>query len=1142
MKKHLLLSIIFAFTFSALTAQLNNNMKITRITMEDGLPGTDLNLIFRDSKGFMWIGTFGSGLYRYDGYSFTEFRYEPGLYETDTNVYLANNAIYCMLEDKNGILWIGSINGLYRCNPAESESISKRYLLDKIDWRKNDISAIYDDNKGNLWIGTLSGKRIAIFNKIEEEFRFIKLHPDKVDIPDNENFEVRSIIKDKDNNMWFGTSRGLYKYNMVNKTFRVYRPAPDNILNRCNIITSLFCEESSNMIWVGTGRGLFVFDKEKEEFELKFPDVFNEIDLKNEVFGFKRDDSGNIWFRTYLGIFCFKPGTKQLSIKEIYALQQSNIWTRSFEFDESGNIWLGIWNEGINIITVENRNFRAMRGDPNNSNSLNSGASSVCEDNEGNIWIGTWTTGLTKYNKIKNEFTHYVHNPVDSTSLSSNTISYVYMDHTGTLWVGTDGSGLNKMIINDNDQVQFKRYLHDPERPGSISSNKIFRIIEDKEKDLWILAYNSIDKYDRERDVFINLNVEPDCINSGPCELEEMQNETWFPSWNEINRIVPPYTAISDYEIKASQLIRYKHDPEDPLSMECDNLTNTYCISQIYQPGTLWFGTQRGGLGKMIKNRNKGKINRAYIFKYYTKEDGFTGNYIQGILEDKSGNLWISTDKGLFKFNPRNELFTSYSVLDMFGTNMFTGWEPCIDSEGLMYFPHFFGLLIVNADSMQNNIKKAPVIITDFKINGKQVNIGENSPLKRTISYTEEIELEHNQNYLSFEFVVLDYISSERNQYRYILEGLDKNWINAGNRRIANYSNLKHGKYIFRVQGAGSNGIWNTEGASVKIIIRPPWWETNIAYISYIVLAFLIIAAYIRIRTRRLKKEKDELERLVQERTHQIQEANEELLQQKEEIQTTLDHLRQTQEQLIESEKMAALGGLVAGVAHEINTPVGITVTAASGLMEETKKMAVLYKENKISRAEFKDYLNNTNQSVKLILSNMERTETMIQSFKQVSVDQSTENKRSFRLKSYTEDVIRSLYPKLKKRKIHIKLDIDEELEIDSYPGAYSQIITNLVLNSITHGFDEKYEGKIELKADNKNGELALEYKDNGKGISQENKKKIFNPFFTTNKNIGTGLGMHIVYNLVTQKLKGNIECISKPGEGVIFKMQIPLK
>jgi signal transduction histidine kinase len=459
-----------------------------------------------------------------------------------------------------------------------------------------------------------------------------------------------------------------------------------------------------------------------------------------------------------------------------------------------------------------------------------------------------------------------------------------------------------------------------------------------------------------------------------------------------------------------------------------------------------------------------------------------------------------------------------------------------------MCFPNYSGILVFNPDSIQLGTNAPPVYITDFKLFNKSIPLGKNSPLERPVTYSKEIKLRYNQNHLTFEYVALDYTDSKRNQYKYKMEGLDKDWILAGNVRTANYSSLKPGKYTFRVQGSNSYGVWNTEGASVKVIITPPWWSTTLAFILYGVFAILLVGGFIQLRTWRLKKEKDELEKMVKERTHQIQEANEELLQQKEEIQTTLEHLKQTQEQLIVSEKMAALGGLVAGVAHEINTPVGITITAASNLKEETEKMAKLYKENKISRAEFMEYMNASNQTVSLILSNMERTATMIQSFKQVSVDQSTEQKRTFKLKSYTEDVIRSLYPKLKKRKIHINLDIDEKLEIDSYPGAYSQIITNLVLNSITHGFDEKHRGKIDLKVMNENGELIMEYKDNGKGIPKENQKRIYDPFFTTNKKIGTGLGMHIVYNLVTQKLRGRIECISGPGEGVVFKMQIPVK
>ncbi len=231
----------------------------------------------------------------------------------------------------------------------------------------------------------------------------------------------------------------------------------------------------------------------------------------------------------------------------------------------------------------------------------------------------------------------------------------------------------------------------------------------------------------------------------------------------------------------------------------------------------------------------------------------------------------------------------------------------------------------------------------------------------------------------------------------------------------------------------------------------------------------------------------------------EIEDKNEELNMQKEELQITLENLQLTQNQLIESEKMSALGGLVAGVAHEINTPVGISITASSNLLEQSKRIADLYKENKISRTAFKEYLNMANQSASLILSNMERTATMVQSFKQVSVDQSTEQKRKFKLKEYTEDIIRSLYPKIKNKKIQIGLDIDETLELDSYPGACSQVITNLFLNSITHGFEGKQKGEIELTAKSGKDELLIQYKDDGICIPKPNLNKIFEPFFTTN-------------------------------------------
>lgn len=311
------------------------------------------------------------------------------------------------------------------------------------------------------------------------------------------------------------------------------------------------------------------------------------------------------------------------------------------------------------------------------------------------------------------------------------------------------------------------------------------------------------------------------------------------------------------------------------------------------------------------------------------------------------------------------------------------------------------------------------------------------------------------------------------------------------------------------------------------------------AFLLMIIIAGLILRSY---------RQKQKANTILQEKNihifqqkEEIESQKDEIEQQKEELQLTLDHLKNTQEQLIQSEKLAALGGLVAGVAHEINTPVGISVTAASSLAEETSRMAAQYVSDKISRAAFKEYLNTANQSAKLILANMERTATMVQSFKQVSVDQSTEQKRRFRLKEYTEDVIRSLYPKLKGKKVKINLDIEEQLELNSYPGAFSQILTNLVLNSLVHGFENKERGIINISAKQDEKYLLFEYRDDGSGIAKQNLGKIFDPFFTTDKKIGTGLGLHIVYNIVNQKLNGSLTCESTEGEGTRFMINMPL-
>ncbi|MFB8797300.1 MAG: HAMP domain-containing sensor histidine kinase [Microcoleus sp.] len=271
------------------------------------------------------------------------------------------------------------------------------------------------------------------------------------------------------------------------------------------------------------------------------------------------------------------------------------------------------------------------------------------------------------------------------------------------------------------------------------------------------------------------------------------------------------------------------------------------------------------------------------------------------------------------------------------------------------------------------------------------------------------------------------------------------------------------------------------------------------------------------------------LEQLVQQRTSELSQ--------------TLADLKSTQNQLVESEKMAALGGLVAGVAHEINTPIGIGIAAASLLAEKVTKFCEIYSNGQIKRSELEKFLDITMQSSNMILANLTRAADLIHSFKEVAVDQSSELKRTFQVKKYLEEILTSLTAKLRTTKHKVEVNCDENIVLDSYPGVFYQIVTNLVINSLIHAYEPDDEGVLTFYFQLDGELLVFEYADNGKGITPENISKIFEPFFTTKRGQGgTGLGLHIIYNLVNQKLQGTIKCQSQLGQGTKFLIKFPAK
>ena len=251
--------------------------------------------------------------------------------------------------------------------------------------------------------------------------------------------------------------------------------------------------------------------------------------------------------------------------------------------------------------------------------------------------------------------------------------------------------------------------------------------------------------------------------------------------------------------------------------------------------------------------------------------------------------------------------------------------------------------------------------------------------------------------------------------------------------------------------------------------------------------------------------------------------------------------LQRTQKQLVQSEKMAALGRLVAGIAHEINTPIGVGITAASHIVDETKEIIDLYNDNEMKREDLEKYLETMWDTSDMILKNLDNASELISNFKQVAVDRTDNKKRKFKLKGYLKDVLVSLKPKLKNTNHKIKINGADDLEVDTYPGAISQIITNLTVNSLRHAFEDQDKGVIEISILEKDKVVELKYSDNGRGMSSNEQEKIFDPFYTTKRGQGgTGLGLNLVYNLVTSTLNGKIECESTPGEGTTFTILFP--
>lgn len=813
-----------------------------QLKIEDGLSQSTILSSLQDSKGYMWFAT-RSGLNRYDGYKFVVYLHNP----KDPSS-LSDDGTSSLYEDKNGTLWIGTINGNLNKFDRQTETFSYKNVLDFIDNipeqkdefyeyplsfsrnQSNTITSITEDKQGYIWISTWGKGIIQIdknFNKVNHFFA------DKKNPTGLSTNRVMDLLFDEKDRLWVATfGGGLCRLrniidNESNKFVFENFPVGESeySLSDSKLIT-LF-QDSKNNLWVGSFYGGVNFihssqlDKSPGNLKIaKHKCPLNLGGLKtNTVMSIVEDQKNFIWIGTFGGGL-LKYDPTQKNFKHFFndplnsnSLSDNDVL--SLSVDRSGIIWAGSHlGTGITKIRINNTLFRHIKNEPSNPNSLNDNVVwAIHQDEDDILWLGTYKGGLNKYDIKKNKFTFL------KDLISSNHIRTIKEDKYGNLWIGTYDGGLN--IFNKNTK-QIKVYKYDATDPQSIGGNQIQDIFIDDNNNYWIAVFGGgLNKVSVEGNPFEN-----------KLQFIKYKNSVTDKSTISDNRVYKIYKSkegiywigtfgggLNRFDPETGKFIRY------PTISSDDNIFNIQNLMMITEDsdGLLWLGSYGGGLTSFDKAKNR--------FLRFSASDGITSNVIYGIIEDEDKNLWISSDDGLFNLNLLNKEVKRFDIQDGIQSLEFSGGAYFKNKSGEIFFGGINGINYFNPKNIKTNDYVAPVVITSVKIFNEHYK-GEHK----------EIILDHNKNFLTFEFASLDYSDPADNQYSFMLEGLQDEWqFTDASNRIANYTNLTPGTYIFKVRGSNSEGIWNENYASIKIEILRPFWQMWWFYLLIVLLLAWII-------------------------------------------------------------------------------------------------------------------------------------------------------------------------------------------------------------------------------------------------------------------------------------------------------------
>jgi signal transduction histidine kinase/ligand-binding sensor domain-containing protein/CheY-like chemotaxis protein len=1074
-------------SLAALT-RYSQGITFGHVPPDAGLSQSVVTDFVQDDLGFLWLAT-QDGLNRYDGTEFRIFKEDPA-----ATISLRGNSVTSLDKAPSGEIWIGTNDGgLNRYDPLTGQFSA--FLNDPQNANslsENSVAAVDVDSAGIVWAGTSNRGLNRLDPRTGQVTRYVSEPSDPNSLSTD---NILAVLCDANGFVWVGTGGGgLDRLDPATGAFSHYPSDPNDPQSLGDSFVQTLYLDRQGTLWVGTFiAGLDRLDVQTGRFTRFVHDPADPASLgHNSVASVFEDRTGRLWVGTAGGglhLLDRKTGRftrYQNDPGEPTCLSNNSVMS-IFE-DNSGMLWFGTFGSGADTYDPYRTKFSLVRSRPGYAGSLSSASVwGILEDEQGVLWVGTNGGGLNRFDPATATWKYYQNDPADAGSLADNTVYAVYQDRQGTLWLGTP-LGLERF---DRATETFKHY----------ALPLILTIFEDREGGFWLGSGAALIAFNRQTGAarfFTHDPQNPYTLSSNAVYtiMEDKQGRLWIGTTNG---------GLDRYDQATQRFQRYVRDAQNPSSLS----SNTVLDMIQTQDGTLWIGTA-GGLNRFDPEGG--------TFTAFREAEGLPNDYVYGILEDGQGDLWLSTNKGLSRFDPRTLSFRNYDRSDGLQSNEFNQFAHLKNRQGVMFFGGVLGLNVFHPDLIRDNPFIPPIAITGFQIYGRPVPVGPESPLERPIEALSSIRLPYSDRYFQLSYAALHFSSPEEIRYAYILEGLDEEWTEAGNLHLANYTNVPPGNYVFRVKATNSDGVWNEQGAALRIAIPPPFWQTTWFRILVAAGAIGMISSLFVVRIRSVERQRERLETQVLERTHELREAMGELERAK----------------VAAEAASQAKSAFLANMSHEFRTPLNAILGFTQIMARDRRLPADQQEDLQIIHRSSEHLLGLINDVLEM--SKIEAGRTML-------------NRHAFDLHRLLEGLEEMFAVRAESKGVALALDLDPEVPryVRSDEGKLRQVLMNLLGNGVK--FTALGQVVLRVRAasapDGRGAEVSFAVQDTGPGIAPDELDRLFVPFGQTSSGRlsqeGTGLGLAISQQFV-RLMGGEIRAHCELGEGSTFEFDLPVE